>query len=357
MNAGLSMFDNKVKGQQIPGVNANMIAPNASTEDPRIALFNSLSGADAANFSLLAQQQHNNNLTFTTPGAAQRSVLEVLARHKDTPSDGTDGAEKRKREDDSEPSSKKQRTNISNNSSNGDGASDSGLNTTQPNLGVSDDDDGPAPVAASEEGMSYFNDSDVLSGRGGGTNVHPGNRHFRDLINLHRRAYLKARKNDKPAISRAIVRTIRENTGRFLKRDEKSGLWYEIGDDAAREKTSQALRQRAPEMRKILFESEREQARQEAEDQIRQQQQLIASGLGGPTDLSGLGANFMNQGMNMLGQQGNPMFNPLLAMQMNKQSLGGQMNLPNDPYSQMSQNIMTAALLGGGINRFAPNGA
>jgi hypothetical protein len=206
--------------------------------------------------------------------------------------------------------------------------------------------------------MSYFNDNDVLSGRGGGTNVHPGNRHFRDLINLHRRAYLKARKNDKPAISRAIVRTIRENNGSFLKRDEKSGLWYEIGDDAAREKTSQALRQRAPEMRKILFESEREQARQEAEDQIRQQQQLLASGLGGG-DLSGLGANFMNPGMNMnmLGQQGNPMLNPLFAMQMNKQSLQGQMNLPNDPYSQMSQNLMTAALLGGGINRYAPNGA
>ena len=98
---------------------------------------------------------------------------------------------------------------------------------------------GPAPVAASEEGVSYFNDNDVLSGRGGGTNVHPGNRHFRDLINLHRRAYLKARKNDKPAISRAIVRAVRENNGQFLKRDEKLGLWFEIGDDAAREKTSQ----------------------------------------------------------------------------------------------------------------------
>ena len=89
-----------------------------------------------------------------------------------------------------------------------------------------------------------------------GTNVHPGNRNFRDMINKNRRTYLKARKNDKPAISRAIVRTVRERGGKFLKKDEKSGLWFEVGDDAAREKTSQALRQRAPEMRRLLFGDE-----------------------------------------------------------------------------------------------------
>ncbi|KAL7553063.1 hypothetical protein ACHAWF_016312 [Thalassiosira exigua] len=121
--------------------------------------------------------------------------------------------------------------------------------------------DSPSPrehktVPPSKEGIKYYSRNDVLCGRGGGTNVHPGNRRFRDLINANRRAYLKARKNDKPAISRSIVRTIREMNGRFLKKDEKKGLWLEIGDDGAREKTSQALRQRAPEMRKILFEDE-----------------------------------------------------------------------------------------------------
>jgi hypothetical protein len=118
------------------------------------------------------------------------------------------------------------------------------------------DDDGlaPAPVEASQEGIENFRDNDVLSGRGGGTNIHVGNRNFRDLIHFHRRTYLQARKNDKPAISRAVVRAIRESGGRFLKKiSPKSPLWYEIGDDAAREKTSQALRQRAPEMRRLLF--------------------------------------------------------------------------------------------------------
>jgi hypothetical protein len=95
------------------------------------------------------------------------------------------------------------------------------------------------------------------------------------LINLHRRSYLKARKNDKPAISRAIVRAIRTSKGRFLRKDEKTGLWFEIGDDAAREKTSQALRQRAPEMRKLLFDTEREEARVAAQEHMRNQRLLM----------------------------------------------------------------------------------
>lgn len=75
---------------------------------------------------------------------------------------------------------------------------------------------------------------------------------------------------------------IREKGGRFLKRDEKSGLWFEIGDHMAREKVSQALRQRAPEMRAILIESELEVARQadrQAERQCLQQQYAAASAL------------------------------------------------------------------------------
>ena len=97
-------------------------------------------------------------------------------------------------------------------------------------------------IPPSKEGIEFCSRDDVLCGRGGGTNAHPGNRRFRDLINASRRAYLNARQSDKPAISRSIVRAIREMNGRFLKKDEKSGLWHEIGDDSAREKAGQALR-------------------------------------------------------------------------------------------------------------------
>ena len=191
-----------------------------------------------------------------------------------------------------------------------------------------------------------------------------GNRLFRDLVNLHRRSYLKARKNDKPAISRAIVKEIRRHNGRFLKRDEKSGLWFEVGDDAAREKTSQALRQRAPEMRKILFETEREHARQEVEDNIRQQHLFgLPSHSAGPGDLAGLGCAPMLSGhhgfSNMLVAQQNQinhqmnLYNPLFALQSKQSTLGQQ-----DNYAHMSaQGLMTAALLGGNMNRFNTNGA
>jgi len=147
-------------------------------------------------------------------------------------------------------------------------------------------------VPPSKEGIKFYSRNDVLCGRGGGTNVHPGNRRFRDLINANRRAYLKARKNDKPAISRSIVRTIRDMNGRFLKKDEKLGLWFEIGDDGAREKTSQALRQRAPEMRKILFEDEQRQQHVQQQE-LMQRHQLMGMGQGMP----GMGQGMMGPGM------------------------------------------------------------
>ena len=126
------------------------------------------------------------------------------------------------------------------------------------------------------------NASDVLFGRGGGTNVHVGNKIFRDLINAHRRSYLKAKKNNKPYITQSILRVIRDqHGGRFLKKatvasgggskkktksndaaddddDDESDVhdslvgtgWYEVDDNTAKEKISQALRQRAPELKK-----------------------------------------------------------------------------------------------------------
>lgn len=182
-----------------------------------------------------------------------------------------------------------------------------------------DDDEKPSSAPASprkehvaippsKEGIKFYSRNDVLCGRGGGTNVHPGNRRFRDLINANRRAYLKARKNDKPAISRSIVRTIREMNGRFLKKEEKLGLWFEIGDDGAREKTSQALRQRAPEMRKILFEDEQRQQHVQQQE-LMQRHQLMGMGQGMPPGMGqgmmgpGMGGNFA-QGAMAVSQQG-----------------------------------------------------
>ncbi|KAL3793777.1 hypothetical protein HJC23_013339 [Cyclotella cryptica] len=97
---------------------------------------------------------------------------------------------------------------------------------------------------------------DILCGRGGGTNAHPGNIKFRKLVAAHKLRYLAASKSDKPGVAREVVKEWRNLNppGRFLaKMDEgnekddgreQSVLWHDVGDKKAREKASQCLRER-----------------------------------------------------------------------------------------------------------------
>eukprot|EP00531_Pseudo-nitzschia_arenysensis_P019361 CAMPEP_0116142776 /NCGR_PEP_ID=MMETSP0329-20121206/15089_1 /TAXON_ID=697910 /ORGANISM="Pseudo-nitzschia arenysensis, Strain B593" /LENGTH=316 /DNA_ID=CAMNT_0003638035 /DNA_START=308 /DNA_END=1258 /DNA_ORIENTATION=+ len=105
--------------------------------------------------------------------------------------------------------------------------------------------------------IEYIKDilpSDVLSGRGGATNSHSGNRAFRSLVKQYQGDYLKAKKRDKPDVAAVVVQKIREKGGRFLRRAKniKSNevVWVEVGDERAKEKTCQALREGAPEIRR-----------------------------------------------------------------------------------------------------------
>lgn len=84
--------------------------------------------------------------------------------------------------------------------------------------------------------------------------AHRGNKRFRDIVALHRPDYTRAPKIQKPSVARVIVRAIRNGDppGRFLKKDEKTGRWYDIGDKKAAEKTSQALREKTNEERDKL---------------------------------------------------------------------------------------------------------
>jgi len=94
--------------------------------------------------------------------------------------------------------------------------------------------------------------NDVLCGRGGLTNHHPGNIRFRSLVRRFQPDYLKASKRNKAGIAHEIVAIIRtlSPSGRFLKKDSKDPhAWIDIGDRKAREKTSQALREGAPNLR------------------------------------------------------------------------------------------------------------
>lgn len=94
--------------------------------------------------------------------------------------------------------------------------------------------------------------NDVLCGRGGETNHHPGNIRYRSLVKAYQKLYLLAKRRDKPKIAQCIVVSVRGVEGRFLKRAKnatKGSTWVDVGNVKAREKTSQALREGAPNLR------------------------------------------------------------------------------------------------------------
>jgi hypothetical protein len=89
--------------------------------------------------------------------------------------------------------------------------------------------------------------TDCLFGRGGGTNHHPGNKLYRKMVEDKKEVYLNSKRLDKPLVAMDIIKEWREldPPGRFLKQDDVSKLWFDVGDKKAREKTSQALREKS----------------------------------------------------------------------------------------------------------------
>ena len=89
-------------------------------------------------------------------------------------------------------------------------------------------------------------------------NGREGNIRYRNLVNSVKTEYLspQTRKLEKCHIAARVVMTIRKYNGRFLKLDNTTGYWYEIGDKAAFRKTGQALREGAPDVRNMLAGSE-----------------------------------------------------------------------------------------------------
>lgn len=109
-------------------------------------------------------------------------------------------------------------------------------------------------------GVDLPNQNDVLSGRGGAVNRHPGNVRYRSLVDAIKAEYLSptTRKLEKGYIATSIVNTVRrfDPPGRFLKEEPVgSGIWYEIGDKVAIRKTGQALRENSSEYRNIWMDA------------------------------------------------------------------------------------------------------
>ncbi|CAB9521679.1 expressed unknown protein [Seminavis robusta] len=101
----------------------------------------------------------------------------------------------------------------------------------------------PPSTEAIVESLADVNTYDVLCGRGGGTNSQIGNKRFRKLVQEFQPTYLLARRKEKPLLARTIVLIIRKRGGHFLRKDDESGMLFEVGDAKAEAKTSQALRE------------------------------------------------------------------------------------------------------------------
>jgi hypothetical protein len=111
-------------------------------------------------------------------------------------------------------------------------------------------------------------DVDVLLGRGGRSNHHPGNKRYREEVQNLQSWYLGVEeKNEKTDLSQCLVDYVHSYEGRFLYKDEVG--WYVVPNIIARRKASQALREdndaekRAAKRARFLHKKELEAQRQQ----------------------------------------------------------------------------------------------
>jgi len=110
-------------------------------------------------------------------------------------------------------------------------------------------------LAASVASSVEPSDNDVLCGRGGSSNKHPGNLRFRTLIAANKAQYVTLTKKQKMLLARQIVAVVHESGGKFLSREQ--GKWVHVGLPRSLEKTSQALRERKGISNVVSDEEER----------------------------------------------------------------------------------------------------
>ena len=100
---------------------------------------------------------------------------------------------------------------------------------------------------------------DILSGRGNGANQHSGNIFFRNLIQKYKHHYIHTGPSEKKLITKKIVEEVQKRIppGRFLKQNHETELWDCLDIDKVLKKTGQALREKAPELKKRAREEQK----------------------------------------------------------------------------------------------------
>lgn len=87
------------------------------------------------------------------------------------------------------------------------------------------------------------NDFDILLGRDKASCHHVGNKRFRVVVSINRERYQSCDSREaKTRITSEVIASIRESGGRFLKKNETSDEYEDVGDVIAHEKVSHALR-------------------------------------------------------------------------------------------------------------------
>jgi len=160
--------------------------------------------------------------------------------------------------------------------------------------------DEPAPV----QYVQIPHPHDILSGRGNGANQHPGNIFFRCLIQRYKHRYIHTGPSEKKSITKRIVDDVfsRDPPGRFLKQASDSEEWEVLDYEKVLKKTGQALREKAPELKRKSLE--------EANFLLRRS--IIAqNGLERPLKKPNLGLDLLSSQKNLSQITSNPTFGTL----------------------------------------------
>lgn len=126
---------------------------------------------------------------------------------------------------------------------------------------------------------------DVICGRGKKSYNHVGNERFRHRVLTFLDEYSRAKsKLDKSAVLSKVVYEVRQNSpsGGFIKQDT-NGVWSEVGDFLAREKTSQAFRDALHDRYKSSNLSKK---KRRQEEQAKTHQQTYSKMIGSEYDIS-----------------------------------------------------------------------
>lgn len=123
----------------------------------------------------------------------------------------------------------------------------SGIDCSADNHSSSSDE--PLASGASRIYIDRVRPTDILCGRGGRSNHHPGNKRYRQIVGNIKFAYQQCpAKTLKTDLSQAIVENCYSYGARFVKqegggKDDDGGRYYVLTKAEARKKTSQALRE------------------------------------------------------------------------------------------------------------------